>query len=68
METDLQDAPQRVDAEVGAPLSQRIRQRIRRDGVRFHANDNIADYLREARLKACRRKWPSGFNTCCVRW
>jgi hypothetical protein len=51
METDLQDAPKRIDAEVGVPLSQRIRQRLRRDGVRFHANDNIADYLREGEIE-----------------
>ncbi|AHB74259.1 MULTISPECIES: GTP cyclohydrolase I [Pandoraea] len=31
----------------GIPLSQAIRQRLRGAGVRFHANDNIAAYLRE---------------------
>jgi GTP cyclohydrolase I len=50
METGLQELPQRIDPDVGVPLSQRIRQRLRRAGVRFHANDNIADYLREGEV------------------
>lgn len=31
-------------------VSHRIRQRLLRAGVRFHANDNIADFLREGEL------------------
>ena len=34
-----------------APVSQRVRERLMRAGVRFHANDNIADYLREGELE-----------------
>ncbi|MBB3258289.1 GTP cyclohydrolase I [Paraburkholderia bannensis] len=43
-----------IDTEVveGAPLSQIIRQRLRRAGHRFHANDNIAAHLREGELDA----------------
>jgi GTP cyclohydrolase I len=50
METGLQEMPQRVDLDVGVPLSKRIRQRLRRAGMRYHANDNIADYLREGEI------------------
>jgi len=50
METGLHEVPERVDSDVGVPLSQRIRQRLRRAGVRFHANDNIADYLCEGEV------------------
>jgi len=34
----------------GVPLSHIIRQRLRRAGQRFHANDNIAEHLREGEL------------------
>jgi GTP cyclohydrolase I len=50
METGLQEMPQRVDLDVGVPLSKRIRRRLRRAGMRYHANDNIADYLREGEI------------------
>lgn len=33
-----------------AAVSQRISRRLMRAGVRFHANDNIADYVREGEL------------------
>ena len=32
------------------PVSQRIRERLRRAGVRFHANDNIADFIMAGEL------------------
>lgn len=32
------------------PVSDRIRRRLIRAGARFHANDNVADYLREGEL------------------
>lgn len=37
-----------------APLtaSQRVRERLRSAGTRFHANDNIADYLEDGDLEA----------------
>ncbi len=34
----------------GPPLSQRIGQRLRDAGRRFHANDNIADFLQEGEI------------------
>ena len=36
----------------GVPLSQKIRQRITADKKRFHANDNISDYIQEGELDA----------------
>jgi GTP cyclohydrolase I len=39
-----------VDADV--PVSDRIRQRIVKAGRRFHANDNIAEFIREGELDA----------------
>ena len=34
------------------PASERVRERLRRAGQRFHANDNIAQYLHEGELAA----------------
>ena len=42
-------APLRVTA---LTASQRVRDRLRAAGVRFHANDNIADHLEEGELEA----------------
>ena len=36
----------------GRNLSEVIRERIQRDGARFHANDNISDYINEHELDA----------------
>lgn len=40
--------PPQVDAQ---PLSERLRQRLQAAGVRFHANDNIAEFMREGDLE-----------------
>jgi GTP cyclohydrolase I len=40
----------------GMPLSQRVRQRLMSAGVRFHANDNIAPYLRDGELDALQQE------------
>ncbi|MDR2992167.1 MAG: GTP cyclohydrolase I [Burkholderiaceae bacterium] len=37
-------------ADEGAPLSVKIRQRLQAAGRRFHANDNIADYIEPGEL------------------
>lgn len=37
-------------------VSHRIRRRLIRAGVRFHANDNIADFLREGELELLQRE------------
>ncbi len=50
MDAMVKDMPVAGEAHDGVPLSQRIRQRLRSAGVRFHANDNIAEYLRVGEL------------------
>ncbi|MDE2315558.1 MAG: hypothetical protein KGK06_04045, partial [Xanthomonadaceae bacterium] len=35
-----------------APVSQRVGERLRTAGARFHANDNIAGYLEAGELEA----------------
>jgi len=39
------------DTEISAPVSQRIRERLAKAGVRFHANDNIARHLEPGELE-----------------
>lgn len=46
---DLNDDP---DAKPDAPMSQRIRARLKRNGLQFHANDNIASVLQPGDLDA----------------
>ncbi len=43
--TDPIPTAQRSDEDPGVPLSQRIRERLQAARVRFHANDNIADFI-----------------------
>lgn len=40
------------DDDEGAPVSQKIRERIKRAQQRFHANDNIADFIQPGELEA----------------
>src|SRR5690242_16587854 len=37
-----------LELEADAPVSARIRQRIEQAGKRFHANDNIAEFIHDA--------------------
>ena len=41
-------------AALATPVADRIRERLRRARVRFHANDNIAAYLEQGELEALR--------------
>jgi GTP cyclohydrolase I len=41
-----------VTEDEGVPVSQRIRERLRAAKRRFHANDNIADFIRPGELEA----------------
>ncbi len=43
-------------ADETAPVSRRIRERLIKAGVRFHANDNIARYLEPGELEALREE------------
>ena len=40
------------ERNTGAPVSQKIRERLRAAGQRFHANDSIAEYLAPGELEA----------------
>lgn len=42
--------PENGDVLAQQPVSDRIRDRLLADGKRFHANDNIADYIEEGEL------------------
>ena len=33
------------------PISNRIRERIQKDGARFHSNDNISKYIEEGEME-----------------
>jgi GTP cyclohydrolase I len=44
-------SPALLDDDLGAPLSARLRARLTAAGARFHANDNIAEYLRPGELE-----------------
>ena len=41
-----------VAEDVGIPVSVKIRERLKKDQVRFHANDNISDYLEPGEIDA----------------
>ena len=45
-----------IDTSDDQVLSQRIRERLRAAGVRFHANDNIAGYIEPGELEALERE------------
>ena len=46
------DTPTRPSDDEGVPVSLKIRERIKAARKRFHANDNIADYLEDGDLEA----------------
>src|SRR6185437_12639938 len=50
MDAILNAMPAAVATTGEVPLSQRVRQRLLSAGVRFHANDNISDYLRDGEI------------------
>ncbi|WP_010089227.1 GTP cyclohydrolase I [Burkholderia ubonensis] len=54
----LIDAPGKAPnmSDDGVPLSQRIRRRLVSAGARFHANDNIADYLCDGEVDLLQRE------------
>lgn len=51
MDVMVKDMPALIETPDGTPLSQRIRQRLLSAGTRFHANDNIADYLCDGEIE-----------------
>jgi GTP cyclohydrolase I len=46
------DSPSEADADIGTPVSVRIRERIKLAQRRFHANDNIAEFIEPGELEA----------------
>ncbi len=46
------DTPSRPSDDEGVPVSLKIRERIKAARKRFHANDNIADFIRPGELEA----------------
>jgi GTP cyclohydrolase I len=43
--------PEATDADVGVPVSMKIRERLKAQRERFHANDNIADFIEPGELE-----------------
>lgn len=43
--------PEAADADVGVPVSLKIRERLKAQRERFHANDNIADFIEPGELE-----------------
>ncbi|WP_028535002.1 GTP cyclohydrolase I [Paludibacterium yongneupense] len=50
----------RSDSPAIAPVAARIRERLQAAGARFHANDNIADYIEEGELAALQGEVQAG--------
>jgi GTP cyclohydrolase I len=46
------DSPSEADADIGTPVSVRIRERIKQAQRRFYANDNIAEFIEPGELEA----------------
>ncbi len=46
----MSEIDKRSDADPPSPVSARVRQRLQQAGRRFHANDNIADFLEPGEL------------------
>jgi len=52
MKAESSKPPAPLDADVGTPVSVKIRERIQAARKRFHANDNIADFIEQGELEA----------------
>jgi GTP cyclohydrolase I len=46
--------PERGAHDGSTPIADRIRERIRRAGARYHANDNISAFIEDGELEALR--------------
>ncbi len=56
-------------ASPAAPVSGQVRARLAAAGHRFHANDNIAEFIRDGELDGARgRGERSGSRACSSRW
>jgi len=52
MKAEPSKTPAPLDADIGTPVSVKIRERIQAARKRFHANDNIADFIEPGELEA----------------
>jgi GTP cyclohydrolase I len=52
MKAESSKTPANLDADIGTPVSVKIRERIKAARKRFHANDNIADFIEPGELEA----------------
>jgi GTP cyclohydrolase I len=52
MKAEPSKTPATLDADIGTPVSVKIRERIQAARKRFHANDNIADFIEPGELEA----------------
>jgi GTP cyclohydrolase I len=52
MKAEPSKTPANLDADIGTPVSVKIRERIKAARKRFHANDNIADFIEPGELEA----------------
>ena len=52
MKAEPSKTPATLDADIGTPVSVKIRERIKAARKRFHANDNIADFIEPGELEA----------------
>ena len=46
-----QENDQQTNSEIGVPVSVKIRERLKKAQVRFHANDNISDYIEPGEIE-----------------
>jgi hypothetical protein len=68
MNGDMREPVTRNEAELDAlPTSERIRYRLVGAGCRYHANDNIADYIGRRAGRAAGRG-PGSMQGCSRRW
>ena len=49
------------------PVSQKIKERIRKAGKRFHANDNIAEFIEDGELEQLQEEVKTKLQNYCDR-
>ncbi|MEY4711091.1 MAG: hypothetical protein RIS88_541, partial [Pseudomonadota bacterium] len=52
MKADSSTPPAALDTDTGTPVSAKIRERLQAARKRFHANDNIAEFIQPGELEA----------------
>jgi GTP cyclohydrolase I len=57
-----------ADDDAGTPVSVKIRERIKAARKRFHANDNIADFIQPGELEKLLDEVASKMKACSTAW